>query len=91
MFAALSEDGRRASVRATRQEQAALVAAHDADQDAREPGSDAPGSGGVTVQSRAAENRGLATEDEPPTVKIAISGASGVPLRGVPVLTMAWP
>jgi hypothetical protein len=46
MFAALSDDGRRASVRTTRQEQAALVAADDADQDAREPGSDAPGSGG---------------------------------------------
>ena len=46
MFAAPSDDGRRASVRTTRQEQAALVAAYDADQDAREPGSDAPGSGG---------------------------------------------
>jgi hypothetical protein len=94
MFAALSDDGREASVKATRQEQAALVAAapeifgvpayvgrhgwvsiqlatvdptelgelvveawrqttprrlvaaYDADQDARQPGSDAPGSGG---------------------------------------------
>jgi hypothetical protein len=40
MFAALSDDGRLASVKATREEQAALIAAYDADRDTAQGASD---------------------------------------------------
>jgi YjbR len=40
MFAALSDDGRLASVKATREEQAALIAAYDADRDIAQGASD---------------------------------------------------
>jgi hypothetical protein len=77
MLAALTDDGREASVKATRREQAALVAA-------------APETFGVPayVGRHGWVSIQLATVD-PTDVKMAISRASGCRLHGVPVLTMA--
>lgn len=79
MLAALTDDGREASVKATRREQAALVAA-------------APETFGVPAYlgRHGWVSIQLATVD-PTDVKMAISRASGCRLHGVPVLTMAWP
>jgi hypothetical protein len=72
MFAALSDDGRLASVKATREEQAALIAA-------------APETFGVPayVGRHGWVSIQLATVD-PTDVKMAISRASGCRLHGVP-------
>jgi hypothetical protein len=78
MLAALTDDGREASVKATRREQAALVAAPETFGVPAYVGRH----GWVSIQ--------LATVD-PTDVKMAISRASGCRLHGVPVLTMAWP